>query len=464
MTPSIIPEKCLWNEIDQVGIVVPEQERPDHDHTDFDVVIIGAGYTGLWSAFYLHLNDPSLKIALLEKNTIGYGASGRNGGWCSTIMPMSLDSIAKRHGRDQAIAMQNAMFATLEEIKARTNSLGIDCDFAQGGSIEVLRSANQCDRAENRVKHLREYGYGDDFYQLLDRAQSLEIIKTSQTLAGLLDTRSAVLHPKKLCFGLANVVRAQGTKIFENTDVLAYSSGQVETLHRTYRAATVLRTTEAFSVNFSQAKRSVIPLYSMMVATEPLSTAVWSEIGLQGRPTFNDGRNMIIYGQRTADHRLAFGGRGAPYHFGSKISTNFDFNQGVAQRLRTTLVDLFPVLERTEFTHHWGGPLAAPRDWTFNISYNPATGLGSAGGYVGDGVATSNLAGRTLADLVCHKTTEITRLPSVNHSSKKWELEPVRFAAVNLLTKLAMLADWREDKTGRPARVINAVIDKIAGG
>ena len=464
MTSSIIPEKCLWNEIDQVGIVVPEQERPDHDHTDFDVVIIGAGYTGLWTAFYLHLNDPSLKIALLEKNTIGYGASGRNGGWCSTIMPMSLDSIAKQHGRIQAIAMQNAMFATLKEIRDRTTALGIDCDFVQGGSIEVLRTENQCDRAKSRVKHLREYGFGESFYQLLDRDQTLDIIEASQTLGGLLDTQSAVLHPKKLCVGLANVVRAQGTKIFENTDVLAYSSGQVETLHRTYRAATVLRTTEAFSVNFSQAKRSVIPLYSMMVATEPLSTAVWSEIGLQGRPTFNDGRNMIIYGQRTADHRLAFGGRGAPYHFGSKISTNFDFNQGVAQRLRTTLVDLFPVLERTEFTHHWGGPLAAPRDWTFNISYNPATGLGSAGGYVGDGVATSNLAGRTLADLVCHKTTEITRLPSVNHSSKKWELEPVRFAAVNLLTKLAMLADWREDKTGRPARVINAVIDKIAGG
>ena len=464
MTSSIIPEKCLWNEIDQVGIVVPEQERPDHDHTDFDVVIIGAGYTGLWTAFYLHLNDPSLKIALLEKNTIGYGASGRNGGWCSTIMPMSLDSIAKQHGRIQAIAMQNAMFATLKEIRDRTTALGIDCDFVQGGSIEVLRTENQCDRAKSRVKHLREYGFGESFYQLLDRDQTLDIIEASQTLGGLLDTQSAVLHPKKLCVGLANVVRAQGTKIFENTDVLAYSSGQVETLHRTYRAATVLRTTEAFSVNFSQAKRSVIPLYSMMVATEPLSADVWSEIGLESRPSFNDGRNMIIYGQRTADHRLAFGGRGAPYHFGSKISTDSDFNQGVAQRLRTTLVDLFSVLERTEFTHHWGGPLAAPRDWTFNISYNPATGLGSAGGYVGDGVATSNLAGRTLADLVCDKSTDITRLPSVNHSSKKWEIEPLRFVAVNSLTKLAMLADWREERTGRPARLINAVIDKISGG
>ena len=137
MNPSIIPEKCLWNEIDQAGYLVPEEDRPDQDHTEFDVLIIGAGYTGLWSAFYLHLNEPSLKIAVLEKNTIGYGASGRNGGWCSTIMPMSLDSIAKQHGRDQAIAMQDAMFATLHEIRDRTITLGIDCDFVQGGSLDI---------------------------------------------------------------------------------------------------------------------------------------------------------------------------------------------------------------------------------------------------------------------------------------------------------------------------------------
>ncbi len=460
MVLSVIPEKCLWNEIDRDDFVVQKLEQTD----EFDVLIIGAGYTGLWSAYYLQLNDPSLKIAIIEKNTVGLGASGRNGGWCSTIMPMSLDSIAKRHGRNQAIAMQNAMFETLDEIKARTTSLGIDCDFVQGGSIEVLRSENQFVRAENRVRHLRQYGYGDDFYQLLDRDETLNMLRANNTLGGLFDKRSAVLHPKKLCIGLAAVVRAQGTTILENSDVLAYSSGEVKTQHRTFKAKIILRTTEAFSVNFSQAKRSVIPLYSMMVATEPLTADILSEIGLQGRPTFNDGRNMIIYGQRTADHRLAFGGRGAPYHFGSKISSTFDFNQNVAQRLRSTLIDLFPVLERTEFTHHWGGPLAAPRDWTFNISYNPATGLGSAGGYVGDGVATSNLAGRTLADLVCNKSTEITRLPSVNHTSKKWELEPVRYAAVNSLTKLAMLADWREDKTGRPATLINGVIDKISGG
>ena len=461
MTIKAIPEKCLWNEIHvpDISHVVDSE-----DCDEFDVLIIGAGYSGLWTAFYLHLNDTSLRIAIIEKNTVGFGASGRNGGWCSTIMPMSLDSIAHRYGRDQAIALQNAMFATLDEIKYRTTALGIDCDFTQGGSIQVLRSVNQVERAASRIRNLRESGYGEDFYQLLDREESLNLVQMSKTSGGFLDMHSAVLHPKKLCVGLAAAVRAQGTVIIENSPVLSYTPGQVQTQQHTYKAKVVLRTTEAFSSSFSQAQRSVIPLYSMMVATEPLSTDIWSEIGLDSSPSFNDGRNMVIYGQRTADNRLAFGGRGAPYNFGSKILPSYDFNQMVAQGLRSTLIELFPVLERTEFTHHWGGPLAAPRDWTFNISYDPLSGLGSAGGYVGDGVATSNLAGRTLADLVCERSTEETRLSCVNHFSKKWEIEPLRFVAVNSLTKLAMLADWKEDKTGRPASIINGIIDKISGG
>ena len=461
MLMTTIPEKCLWNEIDDQEF---SYGVDDDGHDEFDVLIIGAGYTGLWSAYYIHLIEPSVKIAIIEKNSVGFGASGRNGGWCSTIMPMSLDSIARRHGREQAIAMQNAMFATLDEIKTRTVALGIDCDFALGGSIQVLRSANQYERASSQIRNLREYGYGEDFYQLLDREESLNLVQMSETNGGFLDLHSAVLHPKKLCLSLAAAVRSQGTAIIENSPVLSYSPGQVHTQQRTYQAKVVLRATEAFSSGFSQDKRSVIPLYSMMVATEPLSADVWSEIGLDRRPSFNDGRNMIIYGQRTTDNRLAFGGRGAPYHFGSKILPSFDFNQKVAHELRSTLIELFPILDRTEFTHHWGGPLAAPRDWTFNVSFNPASGLGSAGGYVGDGVATSNLAGRILADLVCERSSEITRLSCVNHFSKKWEIEPLRYVAVNSLTKLAMLADRKEDKTGRPARIINGIIDKISGG
>lgn len=466
MSMKSIPERCLWDEkpSDSTSQYRDSESNDERFRESFDVVIIGAGFTGLWTAYYLHLNDPSLRIAIIEKNTVGYGASGRNGGWCSTMMPMSLDSIAHRHGRDQAINMQNAMFGTLKEIDGQLKNLNIVCDFAHGGSAELLRSPIQVQRSQKHLGNLQSYGFGDDCYQLLNCNQVSEILRAKDVQGALFDKQSAVLHPKKLCQGLARVVKNQGTKIFENLEVLSYSQGEVVTTSLNFQARCILRTTEAFSVNFNQSKRSVIPLYSMMIATEPLAPHLWEEIGLKDRTTFNDGRNMIIYGQRTADDRIAFGGRGAPYHFGSSIKPDYDFNQGVAQRLRSTLIDLFPVLGNVEITHHWGGPLAAPRDWTFLTQFDPETGLGSAGGYVGDGVATSNLAGRTLAELVCGRSTEITQLPTVNRQSKKWEPEPLRFIAVNALTQLAMLADWQETKTGRPARLITALIDKITGG
>ena len=466
MDVRLIPEKCLWDEVSPATVSTFEiSERSNEKVIDsFDVVIIGAGFTGLWTAYYLHLNDPSLHIAIVEKNSVGYGASGRNGGWCSTIMPMSLDSIARQHGKDQAVNMQNAMFGTLKEIKSQIEGLDIACDFALGGSVEILRSPIQVQRSQKHVDNLRSYGFDDNYYQLLNPIDASEIVNAQGVCGALLDKQSAVLHPKKLCLGLARAVEDQGTQIFENLEVLSYSNGEVLTSRHILKARCVLRTTEAFSVKFEESKRSVIPLYSMMIATEPLTAHVWERIGLKNRTTFNDGRNMIIYGQRTADDRIAFGGRGAPYHFGSTIKRDFDFNQNVAKRLYKTLVEMFPILTNVEITHHWGGPLAAPRDWTFAVHFNPETGLGSAGGYVGDGVASSNLAGRTLADLVCGRSSDLTRLPTVNHRSRKWEPEPLRFTAVNALTQLAMLADWQEAKTGRPAKAISALIEKLTSG
>ena len=154
-----------------------------------------------------------------------------------------------------------------------------------------------------------------------------------------------------------------------------------------------------------------------MVATEPLPAASGRRAGLAGGETFADHRNLVIYGQRTADDRLAFGGRGAPYHAGSRIRPGFDREESVFAALRATVTGLFPGLRGAAFTHAWGGPLAIPRDWHAGVGLDRGTGMAWAGGYVGDGVGTSNLAGRTLADLVLGRDTELTRLPWVGHRS-----------------------------------------------
>lgn len=197
-------------------------------------------------------------------------------------------------------------------------------------------------------------------------------------------------------------------------------------------------------------------MYSLMVATAPLSDTTWDSVGLESRPTFSDERHLRIYGQRTADGRLAFGGRGAPYHFGSRIDPSFDRDGRVHAMLRSILIDLFPALEGVEFSHAWGGNLGVPRDWYPSVSLDRSTGLAVAGGYVGDGVATAALAGRTVADLVLGRETELTRLPWTGHSSPRWEPEPLRWLGVNAVTALFAAADVTERRFGRPSRAAAA--------
>jgi len=200
-----------------------------------------------------------------------------------------------------------------------------------------------------------------------------------------------------------------------------------------------------------------VPVYSLMVATDPLPESVWAEIGLDRRQTFADHRNLIVYGQRTADDRLVFGGRGAPYHYDSRITPANDRDERVFASLRAALVELFPVLAGVPVPYSWGGALGIARDWTASVGLDPATGLAWAGGYVGDGVATTNLAGRTLRDLILGEATELVTLPWVGHRSPDWEPEPLRWLGVNLGLGAMTLADHEERLTGRRSLLARAM-------
>jgi glycine/D-amino acid oxidase-like deaminating enzyme len=207
----------------------------------------------------------------------------------------------------------------------------------------------------------------------------------------------------------------------------------------------------------------VAPVYSLIIATEPLPAETWERIGLRRRETFSDHRHVIIYGQRTADDRLVFGGRGAPYHFASRIRPEFDRDERVFAMLRQTLVELFPVLETARFTHAWGGALGVPRDWCASVGLDRESGTAWAGGYVGDGVGTTNLAGRTLRDLILGRDTDLTHLPWVGHRSPRWEPEPLRFLGANLGLRAMRLADAEELVTGRPSAIARAMAPLLGG-
>lgn len=436
------------------SVAEPLTARPGlSGDTDADVAIVGAGYTGLWTAYYLAVADPSLRIVVLEKEIAGYGASGRNGGWCSALFPTSLPGLARRHGRDRALAMQRAMRETVGEVGRVVAAEGIDCDWHAGGTVVLARSDVQLDRARAAVAEAREFGLADTDLVLLDAAEAAARCRAEGVRGGTYTPHCAAVHPAKLVRGLARAVERRGVRIVERTPVTALRPGAAVTPAGVVRATVVVRATEGFTPALPGQRRAVAPVYSLVVATEPLSAATWAQIGLAERETFSDYRHVIIYGQRTADGRLAFGGRGAPYHYGSRVRPGYDREPRVFAALRRVLGDLFPVLgPEVPVSHAWGGPLGVARDWAASVGLDRGTGLAWAGGYVGDGVGTSNLAGRTLADLIRGAESELTALPWVNHRSPHWEPEPLRWLAVNAGLRVMFSADAAEARTGRPAR------------
>jgi len=428
------------------------QRAPLDGDTAADVCIVGAGYTGLWTAYYLNRLDPSLDVLVVEAETAGFGASGRNGGWCSALLPQGVDAMARSHGRDAALAMRRAMVTTVGEVGDVVAAERIGCDWAHGGTVVVARSATQLQRARAEVAADHAWG-GVDQVSLLDSDATRERIGVTGALGATYTPHCARIQPAKLARGLARVVEARGVRIVEGTRATAIESGRVVTERGLVAAPRVVRATEAWTAQLDGHHRDVVPVYSLVIATEPLPRSFWDVGGLARGETFSEHRHLIVYGQRTADDRLVFGGRGAPYHFGSAVRPEFDIEPRVFAGLRQALVDLFPDVAPFDITHRWGGPLGIPRDWHAAVRFDPATGIASAGGYVGDGVSTTNLAGRTLADLLTGRESSLTRLPWVNHRVRRWEPEPLRWLGVNAGLRLATAADAEEARTGRPSRL-----------
>lgn len=450
MSPDLRPGPAsLWRTtVDGTPPTYPQLEGD----RDADVVIVGAGYTGLWTAYYLAEADPSLRIVVLDKEYVGFGASGRNGGWCSAIYPASMRRVSTLAGREAAIRMQRAMNDTVVEVGAVAAAEGIECGFAPGGYASVARNAAQLARAESEVAGWAAYGMADQL-TMLGQDEASRRVRATRVLGGTYTPHCAALQPFSLVVGLGAAAARRGVTIHEGTEVTGIRQGRVTTTAGVVRADVVVRATEGFTPTLPGVHRSVVPMYSLMVATEPLPDDLWGHIGLAERETFSDKRHLRIYGQRTADGRIAFGGRGAPYHWGSSVRPGHDLDESVHAMLRRILLDLFPVLGGVRFTHAWGGNLGIPRDWTPSVTFDVATGLAQAGGYVGDGVATANLAGRILRDAILREpASELLNLPLYGHRSRAWEPEPLRWTGVNAVTALFTAADRTEARSGRPSR------------
>ena len=444
----------LW--LDQVSADGDRLTRrpPLAGDTECDVVVVGAGLTGLWTAYYLSEADPELRVLVVERELAGFGASGRNGGWCSALFPASAAAVAREHGAPAARALRAVMRDTVVEVGGVAAFEEIDCDFSYGGTITLARSPAQLERARTAASEAAQWG---DDVTLMDPTAARERLGATRVYGATYTSDCARIQPARLARGLARVLEARGVTIAEGTTALRLSPRAVVTDQGTVRARHVVRATEAWTATLPGSRRDVVPVYSLMIATEPLPAQVWDRIGLARNETFADYRHLIIYGQRTADDRIALGGRGAGYHLGSRIDGAFDRHRRVHAHLGRTLVDLFPELAGVATTHAWGGPLGIPRDWQPSVGLDERTGLAWAGGYVGDGVSTANLAGRTLADLITGHDSPLTRLPWVDHRSPRWEAEPARWLGLNAGLGLAVAADVEERLTGRPSVLAGAL-------
>jgi glycine/D-amino acid oxidase-like deaminating enzyme len=441
--------RSLW--LDALpGSLAPR--RPLEGDRSFDVVIVGGGYTGLWTAYSLVRSQPNLMIAVVEAETCGFGASGRNGGFVSAGISGQAAVYERRHGLDGLIRAERAMVDAIDVIGSVVVDEEIDCGWVKGGALRVAMNAAQLARVDATLQEKRRRALDEDDIRSLDTDEIRARLSIEGVVGGTFTPHCARINPAALARGLADTCERSGVSIYEQTRAIRIEQGAVVTNHGVLRGPVVIRATEAYTTRLPGRRRSLLPLGSHMIATEPLPAEVWSQLGWGGFETLADQRHHFVYAQRTPDGRIALGGRGLSYRPGSRFREADEQDARIHVHLEATLRWMFPAAAKARVTHRWGGVFAAPRDWSMGLGFDRETGLGWGGGYSGHGVVASHLAGRTLADLVLDRESELTALPWVGHAARNWEPEPLRWLGARGIAWVLSSADSAEDRTGQPAR------------
>jgi glycine/D-amino acid oxidase-like deaminating enzyme len=460
MQPARIGDVSFWY-ADLGGL--PHQRPPLDGDTTVDVCIIGAGYTGLWSAWYLRQADPTLRILIVEKEFAGFGASGRNGGWLTGGFAWSHEKYLSTGTPQGVRAMVQAMNGTVDEVIRVAGLEGIDADIRRTDELMVAVTPAQMARVTAEVAHRRHWGEGTDRVFAIGAEAARARVNIPGLLGGMVVTGVARIQPAKLVRGLAAAVERRGVTIAEGTAVTGIAPGRVTTNRGTVTAPVILRATEGFTATLPGLKRDWLPLNSAQIVTEPLPAAMWDRIGWQGHEILGDFANAYCYCQRTREGRITVGARGVPYRMGSATDTNGAPDAETIRRLTAILHRHFPDTRALRIDHAWCGVLGVPRDWCATVGFDRATGIGWAGGYVGVGVSTSNLAGRTLADLVTGRDSPLATLPWVGRRVRRWEPEPARWLGVTGMYALLNAADRREARRGGPPSRLAALGNRLAG-
>ena len=422
-----------------------------------DVAIAGGGLTGLWTAYCLAKADPRLRIVVCERDIVGYGASGRNGGFQSAGMAGEARVFSRSGGMEAVRRAERAFMDGIDWVGAVVAEEGIECGWHKGGALRIATSPTQAARVEAGVAGRRERGFTETDVWEISLEELQRRVRFHGAVSATYTPHCARIDPARLVRGLAHACERLGVVIHEQTPVTAIEQGRLVCAQGTVHADVVVRATEAFTRDLPGGRRRYMRVYSHMLQTEVLPQAVWDELGWDNCEPIADQRYHFFYAQRTMDDRIAIGGRGTSYYWGDRIDDANDVNEAIFARVEQALRFHFPAARDAAIEHRWGGSFAAPRDWSMQVDFDRRTGIALAGGFAGHGLTGTSIAGRTLADLILDRESDLRSLPWVGHTCRKWEPEPLRLIAARSISGILLSADEAEERTGRPAKRVDLV-------
>ena len=434
----------------------PEPAPPLAGPSRAELVVVGGGYTGLWTALLAKQADPNLDVLLLEARTVGWAASGRNGGFCAASLTHGLENGLSRFG-DEMQVLDRLGVENLDAIEKTVREHGIDCGFERTGELAVATGPHQVQWVRDGVEQAQRFGHDATF---LDRAAvRAEVDSPTYLAAGWHRDRVALVDPGRLAWGLRAACLRLGVRIAEESPVTSLRRDGAGVLLRTprgsVRAGRAALATNAFPALLRRMRPYVVPVYDYALVTEPLSTVQMNAIGWRNRQGIGDVSNQFHYYRLTADNRILWGGYDAIYHWRNGLRDELDQRPGTFAKLARHFFTTFPQLDGLRFTHRWGGAIdTSTRFFAFQ-----RTALGGrvaySVGYTGLGVAASRFGAQVMLDLLYGRDSAALSLRAVRTRPLPFPPEPARWVGIQLTRRALARADRRGGRRGPWLRTLD---------
>ena len=415
-----------------------------------DVAIVGGGFTGMATAYYLLKAEPRMKVVVLESEVVGYGASGRNGSFAMTVIGLGLDLLVKLKGRERALEGHRYMERAVDTVGSLVEEEKLDCDHIRPGFLRMATSPAYVKRIQHEIELAHSLGITG--IEWLDRDDAREQVRSDLYLGAWWEPRLALVNPLKLVRETKRVAEGLGAEIYEHSPVTRIERDRgfrLSTPGGAVTAGKLVFATNAYSHLIPEIGRRQIPAWTYVVATEPLSDEQLAAIGWRNRQGVEDARNLIHYYRITPDNRLLMGGGPVGLTYGGDMER--DSNVAAWTHLEQHIAQLFPPLKGVRIAHRWGGPFSVTTDLTPALGYLGDKRAVYSVGCIGHGVSMTHLNGQTIRDLILERQTDLTDVFLVNRRVIPWPGEPARFAVSAVLRAYLQLEDWVRER-GMPRR------------